>query len=147
MATKIRNVEKLIDKLNRIPGATRAKIRPALQNGANQITSLQKRLVPVRSGELRKSIGWSWRGMPSLMGVASEAAGVWAQSNVHQQGSLIITIYAGNRKAFYARWVEFGTSKMAAQPYFFPGYRAVRKSVKNEIRAAARAAIKDMARG
>ncbi len=50
----------------------------------------------------------------------------------------------GSAKPYdYARANEFGTQKMAAQPFFFPVYRARKK----EIRGATRKAIKDAVKG
>ena len=72
---------------------------------------------------------------------------------------IFITIFAGNDEAFYARWVEFGTKShgidavnapvmgrggrnfgvhvdhpgATAKPFFYPAYRAKRKSAKQRI--------------
>ena len=49
---------------------------------------------------------------------------------------MTITIYAGDDKAFYARFVEFGTVKMKAIPFFFPAYRTNKKRAKSRVRRA-----------
>lgn len=74
----------------------------------------------------------------------------------HSFGTMTITIYAGDEKAFYARWVEFGTAAhenggrfqgtdhpgTVAQPFFFPAYRAHKKTVIAGMRKAIRSAVK-----
>ena len=58
---------------------------------------------------------------------------------------LTITIFAGNNRAYYARWIEFGTQKTPAHPYFYPSWRASRKTFRNKTRAAVRAAARQVA--
>lgn len=124
--TSVKGLEELKAKLERIPQKTRDLMRLSLAKGADDITSMMRRLVPVRTGELRKSIGWRWG---NIKGVSQGG-----------DRDLTLTIYAGSDKAFYARWIEFGTVKMNAQAYFFPSYRALRASVKKDLRAAAKVA-------
>ena len=56
------------------------------------------------------------------------------------QGAAMVT--AGNKKAYYAAMVEFGTERTTAQPYFYPSYRANRKRVKARASRAMSKAIK-----
>ena len=123
--------------------------------GAADIVRMAKSLVPVDSGELQKSIGWTWGKAPK----GSLTLGKLAASQI--AGSLTATVYAGDDKAFYARWVEFGTAPhvvggkfkgaqhpgTTAQPFFFTAYRANRKSVKRRITSAANKAAKRVAAG
>jgi HK97 gp10 family phage protein len=62
-----------------------------------------------------------------------------------KQGDLTATIYVGDDEAYYARWIEFGTQKMAAQPFFFVAYRALRKRSKSRIKRSQRKAAKKVA--
>ena len=76
-------------------------------------------------------------------------------------GDLTITIYAGNSDAYYARWIEFGTSahiaggKFAgatipaqpARPYFYVSFRANRRRVKGRISRAITKAATEVAAG
>ncbi|MBX8785278.1 HK97 gp10 family phage protein [Ochrobactrum sp. GRS2] len=136
---RIIGLAKLQRKINRLPNIAKQKIKVALEQSAEEITSLAKSLVPVDQGELRDSIGWTWGKAPKgalTLGKVAEAS---------MAGDLTITIYAGNSKAYYARWVEFGTQKMGAQPYFYPSYRANKKSTRNRIRRSVRQAAKQIA--
>lgn len=153
-ATKIIRLAKLQRKIDRLSDAAKTEIRTALEDAANEIVRMAKGLVPVlkspderrRAGALRDSIGWTWgkapKGAMTLGKVAESAIG----------GDLTITIYAGSRDkssgvddAFYARWVEFGTQHMNAQPYFFPSYRANKKRAARRIRAGVRRAARAVA--
>lgn len=128
----------LSKKLAALPKAVKEEIRAALSTSAQEIVAVAKRLVPVDRGDLRDSIGWTF-------GKAPKGSISLAEANF---GDLSVTVFAGNEKAFYARWVEFGTVKMRAHPYFFVSYRAVRKRAKSRIsRATTKAAKKVAANG
>ena len=60
-----------------------------------------------------------------------------------EYGTMRITIYAGGGDAFYARFQEFGTVKMPANPFFFPVWRARRKRIKNRISRAVSKGIRE----
>ncbi len=42
-----------------------------------------------------------------------------------------IRIYAGSKKVYYARFVEMGTSKMAAKPYLRPAFNGSKAEMKH----------------
>lgn len=139
-----------LDRLKRkltvtIPARVRERTRAAMEKGANEIVAMAKNLVPVDTGALRDSIGWTW-------GDAPKGSTVLAQSSEIGGGERI-TIYAGtrdktlgDRDAFYARWVEFGTQNMAPYPFFFPSYRALKRRVKGRIKREMRKAIREGAK-
>lgn len=125
-------------KLMRVPAAVESRARDAMEKGADEIVAMMKRLVPVEHGDLRDSIGWNWDGNPAgtkIIGTARSRG----------EGDLRLVIYAGDDKAFYARMQEFGTRKMAANPYFFVSYRANKVKVKRRIAVASRTALKQLA--
>jgi HK97 gp10 family phage protein len=112
-----------------IPAKVEAVTRKAMETGADELVAMMKRLVPVDHGDLRDSIAWKW-------GNAPKGATVLAESK--ESRGLKITIYATD---FKARWIEFGTIKMSAKPYFFPSYRALRKRIKSRITREMKKAI------
>lgn len=129
-------------KLKRLPDAVKAQIRKAMEAGADEIVALAKSLVPVDSGALKDSIGWTWgrapKGAMTLAKVASNQLGA----------ELTLTIYAGNSDAgWYARFVEFGTRNAAAQPFFFVSYRALRRRVRSRITRSITKSAKRVAAG
>lgn len=141
MATgsRIIGLEKLQKRLNAIPQIAKDEIKKALEQSANEIVAMMRNLVPVDEGDLRDSIGWTYGDVPK----GSISLGSVRASEL--TGDLTITIYAGNSKAFYARWVEFGTQKMQAQPFFYPAYRALRRRAKGRVTRAINKAAKKVA--
>src|SRR5215217_337954 len=161
MAVKISGIERLNRKLQKLPARAEREIRIAMEKGAEEVVSLAKSLAPLgkssgvkssnNPGALRDSIGWTWgdstpRGSIKLGSVTS--------GSTRRPGDLVITIFAGNDEAFYARWVEFGTrphtitaknaptlsragvnfgssvshpGASTSNAFFFPAYRAMRK--------------------
>ena len=132
---------KLQRKLDRLPKVAKTMIKNAMAAQADEIVRMMKSLVPVDKGDLRDSIGWTWgRNAPNgatVVSVVKQSLG----------GDLTITVYAGNEIAYYARWQEFGTVNMPAQPYFYVSWRSNRKAAKRKIRKATRDAAKLVARG
>jgi HK97 gp10 family phage protein len=149
----IKGLKELQRKLDRMPRVAKARIRQAMEQGADDIVNLAKSLVAVDTGALKESIGWTWGRAPK---------GAMTLGKIESTGGdLTITIYAGNSEAFWARWVEFGTAAhtaggmsagatipaIPASPYFFVSYRANRKRVKSRITRAINKAAKEVAAG
>jgi HK97 gp10 family phage protein len=125
-------------KLGLLSDAFKAAATEALSKSADDIVASMKRLVPVDQGDLRDSIAWTF-------GEAPKGATTFFNSRpIRSANNLRITIYAGNDKAFYARWVEFGTlphvnggSRSGSQnpgtnarPFFYPLTRTLNKEAK-----------------
>lgn len=139
-----------LDRLKRkltlvIPAQVEKATAAAMEVGADEIVAMMRRLVPVDTGQLRNSIGWTWGDPPKgamVLGKSKSAGG---------DGRNVITIYAGNEQTVVgsrsqfqlARLQEFGTQAMSAQPFFFPAYRALRKRVRGRITRQMKKAIKD----
>lgn len=140
MATRVHGVDRLKRKLRTFPDAARIEIAKAMEKSAQEIVDFAKGLVPVDSGELRNSIGWTWGDAPQ---------GSIVLGRVRQRGrgagNMSITIFAGNETAFYARWVEFGTQMQPAQPFFYPAYRAIRRRVRGRVTRAVNKAARSAA--
>lgn len=152
MATKIRGRERLLAKMKALPPQVRSAIKQALAQGADEITNMQKRLVPVDSGDLRDSIAQTW----GAGKVRYSSLNAGAETG---DPDLTVRLSAGNSKVRYAHLVEFGTAPhinggkfagsqhpgTAAHPFFFPAYRALRKRVKSRITRATNKAAKTVA--
>lgn len=140
----MKNVEKLIARFRKMPQAVQIAARAEMEKQATKIVSLMKSVAPVlkqpdarrRAGALKDSIGWTWGDAPK---------GSVSLGSVSGGSGLVITIYAGSSNgaddAFYARWIEFGTVKMQAQPFFYPSVRIGKRGF---VAAINRAAIKEM---
>ena len=125
-----------------IPEKIERAVVAEIEVQAAKVVADMKRLVPVDSGALRDSIGWTWGDAPK---------GSVTIGTVRGRSSLRVgvTVYAGTRNkslgkgdAFYARFQEFGTVKMAANPFFFPAWRANRSRVKAALSRAAKRGAK-----
>lgn len=109
-----------VTKRNRIPELRRS-LRPRaeriLNNAAMQIASIARQLCPVDTGNLRDSIAIeTFSGHRPGFGVAKR-------------------VVVGE---FYAPFVEFGTSRMAAQPFLYPAFAAVKPNVIREMEKIAK---------
>lgn len=82
--------------------AARAAMVRGVEIGARLIENEAKARVPVRTGTLRRSIN----------------------TEVREQGNRVIAQVGPNTE--YAAFIEFGTSRMAAQPYMRPALDLMR---------------------
>jgi HK97 gp10 family phage protein len=148
---RFQNREKVLARLARLPRAVKVEVSKAMQEGANEITAMQRRLVPVRSGELKNSIrnvrGNYTPDNPNVRGFGGARGG---------DPDLTIHLVAGNAKAWYASLVEFGTKPhlnkgrfrgtqhpgTTAQPYFYPAYRSLQRRYKGRVTRVMKKVIK-----
>lgn len=133
----LEGAEQLRAKLRALPAVAKDEIRKVLAENAEEIVNMARRLAPVESGALRASIGWTF-------GKAPKGSMVLAEGGT-DEADLRVTVYAGNDRAFYARWQEFGTVNMAANPFFFVSYRALRRRVRSRLTRATRNAARKVA--
>jgi HK97 gp10 family phage protein len=129
---KIKGKDEFLRQLQALPDAMRAEITKTLEVSAEETTDLMKRFAPVKTGALRASIGWNF-GAPKEGSRLSSPA-----RSAKGEADLAAVMYAGDEVAFYARFQEFGTKKMAANPFFYPGYRYGRKRAKSRLSRAIR---------
>lgn len=135
-------------RLAKVPDILREAAASAMEECAAEIVAEMKMLVPVDSGDLRDSIGWTWGDIPAGSFMIDE---IRSGKNAGQQyATLRIKIYAGSREAFYARFIEFGTKTgVRAQPFFFAAYKkwGGKAKFRARIRAAIRKRIKEALNG
>ena len=131
-------------RLAKVPDIAREAAAAAMEECAAEIVAEMKLLVPVDSGDLRDSIGWTWGEVPAGSFVIDEIRS--GKNAGDQYATLRIKIYAGNKDAFYARFIEFGTrTGVKAQPFFFAAYKkwGGKAKFRARIRAAIRKRIKE----
>lgn len=150
MVTGIRELEQAL--LKKLPSIVEARVKEALEKAADNVVAQMKRRAPVyagpevvrhdgspiRPGALRDSIAWTWGNAPK--GTVTLGS---VQTGLNREGAVKLTIYAGDREAFYARWVEFGTRKWKGNPFFFGTWRDNKSKVRGQITRALRKAIRD----
>ena len=119
-----------------IPARVRAEVVAAMEATAENVVRDMRRLAPKGdTGNLVRSISWTWGDAPrGSMVIGKSSAG-------RSYGATTLTIYAGGGPAFYARFQEFGTKEMTANPFFFPAWRIWRRRVRARIAGAVRRAI------
>lgn len=122
------NPNRLYAKLDNIQPAITQALKPILAREAARIVALMKETVPVDTEALKNSIGWRFGRAPK----GKIPLGSLRVAN----SSTKVVIFAGDEKAFYNRYVEFGTSINAAQPFFWNSWRASRGSARKSIESA-----------
>ena len=112
---KVAGSEKLERKLKQLPEHMQEGLRTAVRDSAKAIRADARTRVPVDSGDLRKSIKFRTA-----------------------KGGLSATIRVDE---FYGRFVEFGTTSQAAQPFLGPAAQAERTRFPGRISDDVRKAL------
>jgi HK97 gp10 family phage protein len=128
MTVKWKNADRFHKKLSKLPPTVGKAAKEGLIESAEFIVEAMKRQVPVRSGALRDSI-------------------TFTKPDANALRDNRVTITAGNKQAFYAKFVEYGTQKMRAEPFFWTTWRAFRRSAKSHLSRKVNKAIKALANG
>ena len=137
---------RLARKMRRVSALLERHVTAAMESGAEEMVGAMRGFAP---DWLRPSIKWTWGDAPSgALVIDALGGGSEAQA-------LKITIYSDD---YRARWFEFGTGervqkstgrrvgRITAQPFFWPGYRLLRRRVRSSIsRAVSRAFREAMA--
>jgi HK97 gp10 family phage protein len=145
MGKYLQGYPSLMNKLQKLKTSTEPAVKIAMEQAAELIVAMMRSLVQVQHGDLKESIGWTWGSAPK--GSISFTA---------IKGRLILTIYAGNEVAYYARWVEFGTAPhdtggifkggyhpgTSPQPFFYPAFRALKKKASSMMAKSIRDEVK-----
>ena len=133
----VEGLAKFEARWKRIPQKALINVRAAMGEAATDIVEeMWSRAPQGATGRVGASIGWTWGDAPAGSFTIGKVGG-------KEYSSLKITIYAGGGDAFYAKFHEFGTVKMPANPFFFPVWRARRNRVKGRISRAISKAIKE----
>ena len=132
----VQGLDKLRLRWLAIPQKIKAVVATEMEQIAQDLVDDMYTMAPHLTGDLAGSIDWTWGEAPKGTIVIGKVA-------KRAYGTLQITIYAGGGDEFYARFQEFGTRKMAANPFFFPVYRARRNSMKTRIGRAMNKAIRN----
>lgn len=145
---QIDGFDRAVRKLNLIPKVVIEAAQKSLEASAEELVAMMRRLAPRDRGDLAKSINWTWGDAPTgaiVLGVVRSGRGKGAS---FAKLNLQITIYAGGKgpgfDAFYARFHEFGTVKMRANPFFFPAYRSRRRAIRSKLTRDVKKAIRSI---
>ena len=131
---------KLTAKLDNITKAAEKATRPAAQAGAQVFYDEVKQRVPI-SAKPHKSGKKTYN--PGTLRKAIYQAFADKESG---KDKAMYRVSFNKTHAFYGRFVEFGTSKMAAKPFLRPAYDAARaralQAVQERMAAEVKKAIK-----
>lgn len=120
-----------------LPAKVRREIAQELDRQAAALVVAQRAAVPVKKGNLRKSI----RAEPTKgrdLAVTVMAGGTLTTKPVRK----------GQKATYdYALGQEFGNRHAPAQPFFFPTYRSKKRSIRTGVGKAVRKGVKDALRG
>lgn len=156
----VKGLDKMRAQLKAVPADIRVAVVAAMEKSANEVVREMKAAAPRgKTLKLVKSIGWTWGDVPKGSVTVGKVAG-------NEYSRLAIKIYAGGSEgtarkqakssgsrpsdqkrsgtfdADNAKYQEFGTSKMAANPFFFPVYRSNKPRIKGRITRAITGAVK-----
>jgi len=131
------SLESLNRRLAAIPKAVREAVQPALTNSGDELAAAMKALAETSrdSGDLIESIAVTAGGQTTPP--YSQPGG----SRVVPENAVAVT--AGNSKVRYPHLVEYGTTKIAAQPFFWPAYRLLKKRLQRRIKRSIGKAVRE----
>ena len=134
----VKGLKEFERKFKAVPEQMRRNVAAEMEGIADDIVSQMYSAAPHDTGDLAGSIGWTW-------GDAPAGALVIGKVGKNEYGAMRITIYetTGDKDAFYARFQEFGTVNMPANPFFYPVWRANRKRTKSRLTRAVKRAVKE----
>lgn len=132
-------LQRLDRRMAAIPQAVREAVRPALIKSGDELADAMRHLAPddpaTGAPDLKSSIA------VTLPGEQTPAYSQPGGSRV--AGELEVLVTVGNEEVRYPHLLEYGTSKMEAQPYFWPAFRLMRKKLESRIKRAIGKAVRE----
>lgn len=132
-------LSRIQQRMAMIPKRVREAVKPELVKQGNDLAVTMRILAPddpaTGAPDLRSSIALTGPGEQTPP--YSQPGG----SMVVPDNAVAITV--GNTDVRYPHLVEYGTTKAAAQPFFWPAVRLQRKKMTTAIKRAIRKAVKD----
>jgi HK97 gp10 family phage protein len=123
-------------RLEAIPLAVREAVQPALLKSGDELADMMRHFAESSrvTGALIDSIAVTPGG---------ESTPPYSQpggATIVPENAVMIT--AGDQEVRYAHLVEYGTSKMKAEPFFWPAYRLLKKRVTARMKRAVKKAVR-----
>ncbi|MDY7815371.1 HK97-gp10 family putative phage morphogenesis protein [Burkholderia pseudomallei] len=127
--------------------ASESTLRQAAVAGAREVLYEAKLRAPVYAQAFEgnaSGVNWTRYGVQYYPGYLRDHLIIAYDKQVSVAGRIASYIVTWTREAFYGRFVEHGTSKMAAKPFLRPAYEAKKADVKNAIDDVIAAKIKEI---
>ncbi|HEV7285919.1 MAG TPA: HK97-gp10 family putative phage morphogenesis protein [Kaistia sp.] len=128
-------IGRLRKRLAAIPAQVKAATQPALLKQAEAMATTMRALAPEDSGDLKDSI------TVTPAGQSTPAYSQPGGSLVVPENAVAVTV--GDADVRYPHLIEHGTTKMHAQPYFWPSVRLHRKKAQAAIKRAIGKAVRE----
>lgn len=135
--TQVQGMAEFKRRWGAIPVVVRKSVAAEMESIAENLVQDMRKIAPKRTGKGSSSINWTWGDAPKGAMVIGKVAG-------NEYRTLRITIYAAGDDAFYMKFQEWGTVNMPANPFFFPVWRARRRSARTRITRAINKAIRSV---
>lgn len=133
-STRIEGLDELLNKLQALPGELASRnggpVRTALFKAAAVVRDEARNRAPVRSGLMRDNIVAKRNRNPGEhdateeygVGVAAGSKRKYANTRRNRRARKAGEEYTAPSVAFYWRFIEFGTAKLAARPFLRPAF-------------------------
>lgn len=125
-------------RFRQLPRSVKRATGVALDSAAQELAEAIRRRVPEDEGDLRDSVRWA-RGKGAERRNGRKVAPAGGDEDI------TVRVIEGNKKAFYAHMVEFGTKASPAQPHFYPTWRSLKKRLVGRVKRAQAKAIREAA--
>lgn len=124
----VENPQALINTLNALSlVASESVLRQAAVAGARVIFDEVKLRAPVGD------VTYERKGGTHLPGTLRDSILIAYDKGQSLEGKIASYIVTWSKEAFYGRFIEYGNSKMAAQPFLRPAFEAKQKSADDAI--------------
>ena len=133
VTVQLEGFKEMAERLKQLgPKVARNTLRRAVSAAAAQVRNQARENAPVDSGTLKRAIAIK-REKDKQGGPFAATYSVFVrQAKNGSAGQKNVTAY-GKFDAYYARWIEFGTSKMPAQPFLAPAFDSVKEEALKTI--------------
>lgn len=126
----IEGLDDVLAALKALPDSITKNAAPfAMRKGANVIAKEAKARAPNRTGNLQKRIAVRKRkrrgpgiALAYSVGVLGGASATYGNTKTNRRKGLVGKKYETGGTAFYWRFLEFGTEKLAAKPFLRPAF-------------------------
>jgi HK97 gp10 family phage protein len=129
MSVDIKGLKELQAALNQLPREVQKRpLRAAVSAAAKVIQDEAKRRAPIDTGNLRKAVyrtrsrSGSGAGQETFLVAVKKGKAEYANTARNRRLNRVGKKYQTQGEAYYWRFLEFGTAKMAAKPFLRPAF-------------------------
>jgi HK97 gp10 family phage protein len=129
MSVDIKGLKELQAALNQLPREVQKRpLRAAVSAAAKVIQDEAKRRAPIDTGNLRKAVyrtrsrSGSGPGQETFLVAVKKGKAEYANTARNRRLNRVGKKYQTQGEAYYWRFLEFGTAKMAAKPFLRPAF-------------------------